>query len=293
MIFSGLKKSVLLSALGLGLTFGCSSSDDQQSSSGEALEVSQQESPASYEDGEETLEQTDAEEVTELSSTPVEDFSTSEPEVYQPDQTVADQAQEESLYQDNSSSELISLDEKPVEYVEETTSLNEPVQAEESTELTSVSADNDISSNAYTDTSSSEVSSDNMNYRVVRGDTVSLVARKIYGSIAEWRQIAQASSLSNPHLIYPGNTLVVPLINEHARSFANSYGSKMASNNQGQGDNINITVKRGDTLSTLASQYLGNENAWQEIFQQNSGRINDPNMIYEGQTLSISRAQAH
>src|SRR5262245_8677444 len=47
------------------------------------------------------------------------------------------------------------------------------------------------------------------------------------------------------------------------------------------------TVKAGDTLSGIAKQFLGNSNAYMEIFNANRDQLSDPDKIKPGQVLKI------
>ncbi|MFD1795039.1 peptidoglycan-binding protein LysM [Paracoccus aurantiacus] len=47
------------------------------------------------------------------------------------------------------------------------------------------------------------------------------------------------------------------------------------------------TVKKGETLSAIAKEYLGNANRYNEIFKANQPMLSDPDKIYPGQTLRI------
>ncbi|MEX2529104.1 MAG: LysM peptidoglycan-binding domain-containing protein [Gemmatimonadota bacterium] len=49
----------------------------------------------------------------------------------------------------------------------------------------------------------------------------------------------------------------------------------------------NHTVASGETLSTLAQQYLGSAELWDRIYQANRDRIQDPARIFVGQVLFI------
>jgi nucleoid-associated protein YgaU len=46
-------------------------------------------------------------------------------------------------------------------------------------------------------------------------------------------------------------------------------------------------VKSGDSLSTIAEELLGDAGRWQEIFEANEDKIDDPNQIKAGQELRI------
>lgn len=48
-----------------------------------------------------------------------------------------------------------------------------------------------------------------------------------------------------------------------------------------------VTVKKGDTLSAIAKQYLGSANRFQEVFEANRPMLKDPDEIFPGQVLRI------
>jgi nucleoid-associated protein YgaU len=50
------------------------------------------------------------------------------------------------------------------------------------------------------------------------------------------------------------------------------------------------TVKAGDTLSKIAKEFLGNANAYMELFNANKDQLTDPNLIKPGQVLKIPQA---
>jgi nucleoid-associated protein YgaU len=47
------------------------------------------------------------------------------------------------------------------------------------------------------------------------------------------------------------------------------------------------TVQSGDTLSKIAKEYLGDANAYMEIFNANRDQLKDPDKIVPGQKLKI------
>ncbi len=50
------------------------------------------------------------------------------------------------------------------------------------------------------------------------------------------------------------------------------------------------TVKPGDTLSKIAKEFLGNANAYMDIFNANKDQLSDPDKIKPGQQLRIPQA---
>ena len=47
------------------------------------------------------------------------------------------------------------------------------------------------------------------------------------------------------------------------------------------------TVVKGDTLSKLAKQYYGSAGQWKRIYEANKDTIENPDLIYPGQTVKI------
>jgi nucleoid-associated protein YgaU len=52
------------------------------------------------------------------------------------------------------------------------------------------------------------------------------------------------------------------------------------------------TVQKGDSLSRIAKQTLGDANAWKRIFEANRDVLEDPDKIFPGQTLRIPASDA-
>ncbi|WP_195430771.1 LysM peptidoglycan-binding domain-containing protein [Clostridium sp. D46t1_190503_E9] len=98
-------------------------------------------------------------------------------------------------------------------------------------------------------------------YIVKDGDTLSGIAQ-MYGTTAE--RLAQINNISDPNLIYPGETIVI---------------SNGSSNNSVK----SYIVKEGDTLSEIAQRY---GTTWEHLAKINN--ISDPNLIYPGETIRIN-----
>lgn len=52
------------------------------------------------------------------------------------------------------------------------------------------------------------------------------------------------------------------------------------------------TVQKGDNLSKIAKNLLGDANAWKQIFEANRDVLENPDKIFPGQTLKIPARQA-
>ena len=51
------------------------------------------------------------------------------------------------------------------------------------------------------------------------------------------------------------------------------------------------TVQKGDNLSKIAKNLLGDANAWKQIFEANRDVLDNPDKIFPGQTLKIPPRQ--
>lgn len=96
-------------------------------------------------------------------------------------------------------------------------------------------------------------------YTIKSGDTLSEIAKQYNTSVS---YLAQINNISNPNIIYAGQTIKVP-------TTANT-------------SEITYVVKAGDTLSGIAAKY---GTTYQAIASKNG--IADPNKIYVGQVLKI------
>lgn len=96
-----------------------------------------------------------------------------------------------------------------------------------------------------------------MQYHTVQaGETLKKIARDYLGSTNRWQEIFKLNSppIKNPHLIYRGQSLKIM--------------EKMVDD-----DYLIHEVKPGETLRSLADQYLNDENKWREIYKWNQDRI--------------------
>ncbi len=120
-----------------------------------------------------------------------------------------------------------------------------------------------------------------LRYTVQPGDTLSLVAERLCGDARRYVDIYQASRflrqpdgryLSNPNLIYPGWTLLVPLRVVTALSVSEEH--------------VIYVVQPGDSLSAIAARFLGDWRRYPELQPQGT-TIADANLIYPGLVLRL------
>jgi LysM repeat protein len=131
---------------------------------------------------------------------------------------------------------------------------------------------------------------DDMRRHVVQaGDDLWSLAERYYGDGREWRKIAAANPkvlTGGPDRLQVGWRLKIPDLDEGV-----AHGS----------DRV-ITVRRGDTLSSIAERELGAAAHWTDIFHANRAQLSDPDELAVGMRLLVpqpkksaakARAQAH
>jgi hypothetical protein len=62
------------------------------------------------------------------------------------------------------------------------------------------------------------------NYIVQTNDTLSIIARDETGDISRWQEIAYINSIAPPYTIYPGQTILVPEIDDPVAIEITEYG---------------------------------------------------------------------
>lgn len=111
-------------------------------------------------------------------------------------------------------------------------------------------------------------------HRVREGDDLWSLAERYYGHGTQWRRIAAAnpSVLSGgPDRLEPGWTLRIPEVRHGDRQ---------------------VRVRTGDTLSGLAEREYGDAGQWRRIFEANTDRLDDPDQLPVGVTLTLPAVDA-
>lgn len=134
--------------------------------------------------------------------------------------------------------------------------------------------------NDYNYSNSGNADSSNGYYTVQSGDTLSGIALKFSTTSSK---LAQLNSLSNPNLIYVGQRL---LVNQGSDSNSSSSDQSSSATTNTEASAASYTVKSGDTLSGIASQYNTTVN---QIVSLN--QLSNPNLIYVGQVLKLKNSQ--
>ncbi len=113
-------------------------------------------------------------------------------------------------------------------------------------------------------------------YRVLPGDSLSLIASKKYGNSRLWGAIYASNrrQIDDPDLIFPGQLLKIPA-ERLARAAVGPKPGKTA------------VVHPGDSLWEIAGHYLGDPTQWRAIYHLNRGILDDPRLIHPGQVLRL------
>lgn len=109
-------------------------------------------------------------------------------------------------------------------------------------------------------------------HNIVEGECLWQIASYHYyfNDGSQWPKIYDRNrdKISDPDLIYAGDTIIVPV------PYASSY-----------------TVIEGDFLGKIAGYGIvyGDRGLWPQLYEANRDKISDPNLIFPGQVLTIPR----
>lgn len=149
----------------------------------------------------------------------------------------------------------------------------EPVAAAASTEMVSDFSDGATGMEATSMGDSSFAAADGSGtYTVQRGETLMIVAFKIYGDYSKWRDLARMNSgkLGSRYTVSTGTVL--------------SY-TPPAQPFQWSPSGNPYLIKTGDTLGTISTDTYGTTKHWRAIWKNNTPLIKDPNKIFAGFTI--------
>jgi len=110
-----------------------------------------------------------------------------------------------------------------------------------------------------------------MAYVVVKGDSLSKIALRVFSDKTRWKELASASAMKHPNLIYPGDVVYYQL-DKSSLQFAKNYESLRKEE---------TTVKEGETLSQVSKRVYGNGDQWRVLWRYND-QINDPTHLKAG-----------
>ncbi|HJY45811.1 MAG TPA: LysM peptidoglycan-binding domain-containing protein, partial [Propionibacteriaceae bacterium] len=119
---------------------------------------------------------------------------------------------------------------------------------------------------------------DHAKHHVVHaGDDLWSLAERYYGDGREWRKIAAANPTvltGGPDRLQVGWRLRIPDLDQDLPA----------------GDRV-ITVRRGDTLSSIAERELGSSTRWTDIFRANRAQLSDSDELAVGMRLVVPKME--
>jgi len=164
------------------------------------------------------------------------------------------------------STESLEVNDLDVDNAESESDLSN-IQSEESVKVDTMPAD--------VAPPDSKVSDNNINisdmadYVIQPGDTLMLIAFKLYGDYTKWKDLEQLNPVNRSGLIV-GNTIkyAVPA---QAFSWQPSGNPHM--------------IVRGETLGIISAKYYNTQSKWKNIWENNRPMIKNPDLIFAGFTL--------
>ena len=140
-------------------------------------------------------------------------------------------------------------------------------------------------------------------YTTVRGDCLSTIAKKVYGTQKAWTVIYEANkdAIGKNYLIYANQTFVIPdLPAEFQPAPAETPAAPVVTPAPVEtpapvvtpapavtGASKTYTTVRGDYLRLIAQKMYGTQDAWTVIYEANKDAIGKNYLIYANQTFVI------
>jgi nucleoid-associated protein YgaU len=127
-------------------------------------------------------------------------------------------------------------------------------------------------------------------HQVERGQNLYSIAKKYYGQGTRWRVIRQANAdkIGADGRVEAGMELAIP------NRGASASGEDNTANNVSRMEQVRqaaetytLTVRKKDTLSALAREYLGDGSRWREFIEHNADKLDDPGDLRPGMTLAL------
>ncbi|MEM1210161.1 MAG: LysM peptidoglycan-binding domain-containing protein [Planctomycetota bacterium] len=124
---------------------------------------------------------------------------------------------------------------------------------------------------------------------VQAGDTLGRLAARHLGSADRWRDLLEANrgTIDSPDTIRVGQRLVLPSLDATPAPAENRPDARRANPTQAFSGRRTYTVEEGDTLFTIARDTLGNGERWPDLFDANRHKLDSPDTVRPGQTLTL------
>lgn len=116
-------------------------------------------------------------------------------------------------------------------------------------------------------------------HTVAPGESLAKISRKYYGKETVWKKLAEFNAIEDPLKLRTGAVLVIPL-SGNAPQTSVSQDVRGPARKAGE-----YSVKRGDSLYSIAKNLLGDPQRWTELAALNG--IDDPKKLKPGMMLKL------
>lgn len=158
---------------------------------------------------------------------------------------------------------IVDSDEEDLELSEDSMESGEEVAMEDSMSDTQVM---DGSDNSASITMTEGIG----DYTVEKGDTMMLIAFKLYGDYRKWKSLAEMNPGVGAGSLAAGTSIKY-----------NEPSEKFVWNPEG----LPYLIQQGDTLGSISNDKYGTVSKWKLLYENNKPMIHDPNLIFAGFTL--------
>lgn len=124
-------------------------------------------------------------------------------------------------------------------------------------------------------------------YVVKSGDDLWKIAESQYKDGYKWVLIAKENSISNPGMIFTGQVLKIPAVSDKDLATTTDDQSQQPSGQKGGQEGMSYTIKRGDTLWSIAEKQYKNGYRWVDIAKANN--LTNPGLIHADNTLQLPK----
>jgi len=140
--------------------------------------------------------------------------------------------------------------------------------------------------------------------RIKKGDTLANLSKKYYGNANTFKMIRKLNknNIAKNNMIFAGKVLTIPRLeglkeqNEKKALSCKFCAALLADNSLGNikilsenSDYVEIKVKKGDMLSSLARKYYGKASAYLKIYNANKDKIGKKYLIFPDMVLKIPK----
>ncbi len=130
-------------------------------------------------------------------------------------------------------------------------------------------------------------------HTVVKGEDLSIISQKYYGTGERWNEIAQANKLANPDSLVEGQTLIIPAGSPSSSPLVSPTPLASVTPSIAPASNViegtSYTVKAGEGLWDIAVRAYQDGYKWTKIAEANKDKIKNPNQLEKGMVLAIPR----